>query len=157
MAQFKFQLNGVLRHRGNVEHERQRVLAEAQARQVELEFQLRALDEEVRTSNEEMRRSHLTGRLDLSLMAAHRRYLTATQRRAVEIAQRIAVAQKTVEEARLAVVIAARDRKVLEKLRDKQAAVWQADVQRRELAAQDEVAMQMTYRNATSGTRGEAP
>jgi flagellar FliJ protein len=149
MAQFKFQLNGVLRHRGNVEHERQRALAEAQARQLELELKLRTLDEEVRASNEEMRRGHLTGRIDLSLMAAHRRYLGATQRRAVEIAGRIAVAQKSVEEARLALVAAARDRKVLEKLRDQQSAAWQADLQRRDLAIQDEVAMQISYRNAT--------
>src|SRR5256885_13591813 len=123
-----------------------RDLAMVQAKLAALEAQLRALDAEVRESNETMRRDHLVGRIDLDLLAAHRRYLGATQRRAMEIAREMAAAQKSMDEARAALAAAARDRKVLEKLREKQQSAWQADVNRREAAALDEVTTQMAHR-----------
>jgi flagellar FliJ protein len=146
MAQFLFKLAPVLRHRKNVEHERQRDVAVIQARLNELESQLRALDADVQRSNEHMRQNHLVGRIAPDLLAAHRRYLGATQRRALEIAQQMANVQRSLDEARLALAAAARDRKILEKLQDKQRASWQAEGDRREGNALDEVAMQMAHR-----------
>lgn len=146
MPRFTFKLDPVLRHRVNVEQQRQRDLAIVQARMAELEAQLRALDAEVKQSNDVMRQNHLVGRIDPSLLAAHRRYLSATQRRALEIAQQMAAVQRSMDEARLALAAAARDRKILEKLRERQLAGWQAEAARRENLALDEVAMQMSYR-----------
>jgi flagellar export protein FliJ len=146
MAQFIFHLEGVLRHRKNIEHEKQRELAVVQAKMTALELQLRALDAEVKSSNDDVRQNQLTGRLDLSFLAAHRRYLASTQRRAIELAQQMAVVQRQLDLARQAVASAARDRKVLEKLRENQHAVWRDELKRKELAEQDEAAMQMSYR-----------
>ena len=146
MARFVFKLETVLRHRENVERQRMRDLALVQAKMTALESQLRALDAEVKESNETMRRNHLVGRIDLDLLAAHRRYLGATQRRALEIAREMVAVQKSMDEARSFLAAAARDRKVLEKLREKQQAAWQAQMNHREATALDEVTTQMSHR-----------
>lgn len=146
MAQFKFSLEGVLRHRRNIEHEKQRDLALVQVKLTALELQLRSLYAEVQSSNEGVRQNHLIGLLDISFLAAHRRYLAATQKRAMEIVQQMAVVQRQVEAARQVLADAARERKVLEKLREKQEAVWREELRRKESAEQDEAAMQMSYR-----------
>lgn len=146
MAQFSFSLEGVLRHRRNIEHGKQRDVAIVQAKMTALEMQLHSLDAEVKTSNDSVRQNHLTGVLDLSFLAAHRRYLASTQKRAIEIAQQMAVVQRQLDAARKILADAARERKVLEKLREKQEEVWRAELRRKEAAEQDEVAMQMSYR-----------
>jgi flagellar FliJ protein len=148
MAQFIFKLDGVLRHRKNIEHERQRELAIVQKAMTALEQQLQALDTEVKTSNDGVRQKHLTGPLDLTFLAAHRRYLAATHRRAMEIANQMAVVQRQVDAARQALADAARDRKILEKLRENQQEVWRLSLKHREMAEQDEITMQMSYRKA---------
>src|SRR5437016_13649571 len=146
MARFVFQLEGVLRHRMNVEHYRQRDLALAQAQMAPLEAQLAALDAQMQTSNADVRENRLTGRIDLNFLTAHRRYLGATQRRAMEIAEKMAAVQRKIDKARQALIDAARDRAVLEKLREKQETAWQIEIDRKEAAALEEVTTQMTYR-----------
>ncbi len=66
MAQFKFKLAAVLRHRESVEKERQRDYALALARQKEIEDQLKALDQTMQATNDDVRQNHLVGRLDVS-------------------------------------------------------------------------------------------
>jgi flagellar export protein FliJ len=146
MAHFIFKLDGVLRHRKNIEHERQRELAVVRTRMTLLEQQLAALDAEVKASNDGVREKHLTGPLDLTFLAAHRRYLAATHRRALELAQKMAGVQRQVDAARQALAEAARDRKVLEKLRENQQEIWRQSLKQREMAEQDEITMQMSYR-----------
>ena len=147
MAQFIFKLDGVLRHRKNLERERQRDLAVVQAKMTELETKLRGLDADVQASNDAMRRDHLTGRIDPGYLTAHRRYLGAAQKTAVEIARQMAVVQRQLDTARQALADAARDRKVLEKLKENQRLAWNAEMNQKQMAEQDEIAMQMSFRN----------
>ncbi len=146
MAQFVFKLEGVLRHRKNLEQARQRTLAEVQAQLSQLEAQLRALDAQVQATNDDVRQNRLIGKVDVNFLTAHRRFLMATQRRAMEIAQNMGLVQLKLDEARRALAEAAKERKVLEKLRERKHQAWQAELNRKEAAALDEVAMQMSYR-----------
>lgn len=146
MAQFTFQLEGVLRHRRNIEHEKQRALALVQARLTALETQLRAMDAEVLASNDSVRQNNLTGLIDPGFLAAHRRYLAATQRKAIEIAQQMGLVQVQLNAAREVLAEAARDRKILEKLREQKYETWQQELHRKQVAEQDEAAMQLSYR-----------
>ena len=148
MAQFVFQLEGVLRHRKNIEHEKQRALAVVQAKMTALETQLRALDAEVQASNAGVRQNNLIGRIDMGFLAAHRRYLAATQRQAMEIAQRMGAMKVQVEAARQLVAEAAIERKMLEKLREHKQDAWREELRRKEMAEQDEAAMQLSYRKS---------
>lgn len=153
MARFIFKLEGVLRYRENVEQQRQRDVAVIQAQMTALEAELRALDAEVQNVNNEARQHHLGGKLDMGFLTAHRRFLGSAQRQAIEIAQRMAGVRLKLDAARQALADAARDRKVLEKLKERQLEAWQADLARKEAAALDEVGMQISVRKLMEGQR----
>ena len=154
MAKFVFKLAGVLKQRLHVERQRQRDLAERQGHLTSLQQELRQLNERVQSTNDDVRSNHLTGALDMSFLAAHRRFLAAMQRGAVEIVQRMAVAQKQVDEALAALAEAAKQRKAIEKLREKQFERWRAEQDRKETAELDEVAMQISYHDMTQDAEG---
>ena len=154
MARFVFKLAGVLKQRLHVERQRQRDLAERQAHLASLQQQLKQLNERVQATNDDVRNNHLTGSLDMSFLAAHRRFLATMQRGAVEIVQRMAVAQRQVDEALAALAEAAKQRKAIEKLREKQFERWRAEQDRKEVAELDEVAMQISYHDMTHDAEG---
>jgi flagellar FliJ protein len=145
MAKFAFKLEGVLRHRKQVEEQRQRDLAVVQAMLTELEAELRGLDGVVRESLADLRENRLVGRLDMHFIGAHRRFMLATQRKAAGLIERMAGVQREVEAARKLLVEAATQRKVIEKLREKQLERWKAELARKEMAEQDEVNVRMGY------------
>jgi flagellar FliJ protein len=155
MATFVFRLAGVLKQRLHAERQRQRELAERQAHLASLQQRLKELNDRVKQTNDDVRDKHLTGPLDMSFLAAHRRFLAAMQRGAVEIAQRMALAQKQVNEALAQLAEASKRRKIIEKLREKQFERWKAEQDRKEVAELDEVAMQMSHHNFARGMDGE--
>ena len=145
MAKFVFKLEGVLRQRKHVEREKQRELAIKQRQLVELQGYLQQLQQTVNGANNDVRLNRLTGRLDMGFLAAHRRFLTGMQRQAMGVVQKIALAE------------AAKQRKVIEKLRERQLARWKAEQSRRELAELDEIGMQLAYQDLTMGESGREP
>lgn len=146
MARFVFQLEGVLRHRERTEKERQRDLAVAQAEMMRLEGELTGLNQQVRQSTADVRDNHLVGRLDMGYLAAHRRYMLGMRRKALELAQKMAAQQRQVDDARQALAEASKQRKVMEKLKERQQQRWAAAMTLREDRALDELATQMSYR-----------
>lgn len=144
MARFVFKLEGVLRHRQFVERQRQRELADLQSQMNTLHNALRDLDQRAQANVDDLRRNHLVGRLDLNYLATHRRYMLAVQQQAMELARQMAVLQRQIDQARAALAEAARQRKVIEKLRERQWERWKADQDRSEMNQLDEVGMQMS-------------
>src|SRR3954467_15299926 len=120
MPQFRFKLKSVLRHREIIEQSKQRDYALALGKLKELQDQLAALNLSMQTTNDDIRQNHLVGRLDVSFITAHRRFLMGMQRKAIEVVSAIAAAQKQADVARIALAEAAKQRKILEKLRDTQ-------------------------------------
>jgi flagellar export protein FliJ len=155
MAQFKFKLAAVLRHRASVEKERQRDYALALARQKEIEDQLKALDQSMRATNDDVRQNHLVGRLDVSFITAHRRFLLGMRQKASALAAALAKAQKETEAARVVMAEAAKRRMVLEKLRETQEGRWREEMGRKEMMALDEVAMQIAFGQTAGGHKSE--
>ena len=145
MAHFHFKLQSVLRHRTTIEQEKQRLYAHALAAYKELEDQLKSLNQSMQTSNDDVRQNHLVGRLDIGFITAHRRFLLGMQRKAIELAAAMARAQQLVDAARMNLAEAAKQRKILEKLRETQEQRWKEELSRKETIAADEVAMQLTY------------
>src|SRR4051812_30142211 len=107
MARFEFKLEGVLRQRKQAEQDRQRILAGKQRALVEVQQALQRIQESVDLTNEDVRKNHLIGRLNMEFIAAHRRFLTGMQRQGMAAMQRIALAQRGVDEARLELAEAA--------------------------------------------------
>jgi flagellar FliJ protein len=145
MAKFVFKLDGVLKHRTNIEHQRKRELAFVQAQMTALDGELRALDSSVRASVEDLRTNRLLGKIDLSFLAAHRRYSIAMQRKAMGIAEKMAAIQQHVDRARRNLSEASKQRKILEKLRERLLARWTEAIERRDVAEMDEIAMQLGH------------
>lgn len=154
MARFVFRLESVLRQRRWDEQQLQRDLALRQAHLSELQRRLQHLNQQVQTANQDMRDNRLTGRLDLGFLTAHRRFLAAMQRGAIEIMRRMTIATRQVSEAQAAVAEAAKRRKTLEKLREKKFARWRAEQSRREVMRLDEVGMQLAYQDLGRNLEG---
>lgn len=149
MAKFVFKLDGVLKQRKHEERERLREASQRQAVVTEIESSLRRLHESVSGSNDDVRTNRLTGKLDMNFLGAHRRFLFAMQRRAIELAQKMAYAQKQLQEAQSLLAEAAKRRKTIEKLRENQFARWRAEQGRKEQLQLDEAGMQIAFQNIT--------
>lgn len=150
MAQFKFSLQTVLRQRELVEQDRQRALATVLRIYTEMEQQLQQMDQTVQAATQDLRDKHLIGPISVEYLAAHRRFTLAMQRRALEHAGRMAEVKKKVDIARAALIEAAKQRKAMEKLRERRQEDWSEDQNRRESAANDEVAQQIGARMTQS-------
>lgn len=149
MAKFVFKLEGVLRQRKQIEQEQQRQLALKLKAMVELQQELQQLQSSLETANQDMRQNRLVGRLDMGFLAAHRRFLTGMQRQAIGIVQKLALAQRAVDEARAELAEAAKGRKIIEKLRERQLERWRAEQAAKEQAEMNEIGMQLAYQNLT--------
>lgn len=147
MAQYRFKLHAVLKHRTHIEQMRQREVAVAMAQVTRLQDELRRMNQELTDASESVRKNNMTGRLDLTFLAAHRRYLAAMQRKGMALVQRIAYAQKIADEARTRLSDAARDKKIIEKLKERGLQRWQQEQAAKEMAMMDEVANRLSYEN----------
>jgi flagellar FliJ protein len=157
MPKFVFQFAAVLRHRLHAEQERQRELAAAQSEMTRLRAELKALNEALQASASEMKSGHLTGTIDVNYLAAHRRYTVAMQRAGLVLVQDMARQQRKVDDAQRLLAEAAKERKVLEKLEERQRERWAAEVRRKELAELDEVGMQLANRQAARAAESAGP
>lgn len=145
MAKFHFPLDGVLRHREMVEQEKHRAFSVARAEKEKIQVEVRALDEAVRRALADLRANHLTGPLDLAFLAAHRRFMLSMQRQGLTLLERLQEAQKKADAAQVELAEAAKQKKLLEKLRERQQTRWAEATEKKELADLDEVAMQMSF------------
>src|SRR5436853_5251925 len=117
MSKFVFRLEPVLKQRKREEQEKQRELAVRELVVVNLQIELKRLDDTLKGASEDLRQNHLTGAIDMSFLVAHRRFLLSMQRQGVGIAQKIVAAQVHVDDARRKLSEAAKQRKVIERLR----------------------------------------
>lgn len=143
MAQFKFKLAAVLRHREMIEEQKQRELGNVQAEMSKMQAELRALDATAQEVSDDVRNNRLTGKLDMTFLAAHRRYVLAIQRQAMALAERMAKQQLLVDAARKELAEAAKERKIIDKLKERQHERWKSEVAQKELEALSEVNMQL--------------
>ena len=145
MARFVFKLETVLRHRERIEQERQRELAVVQAELTRLQAAVRGIEDEMQRSTADVRDNHLVGKLNMAYLAAHRRYMLGMQRKGMDLVEQVNAQQQKVNEARAALAEASKQKKILEKLRERQQAAWSADLARSDAGAADELATQMSY------------
>ena len=156
MPRFKFQLEGVLEHRKNLEEEKQRALAGLLAEMQRLKNDLAELDQSARVAVADLRENRLTGQLDLSYLAAHRRFTGSVQRKALALVQKMALVQREIDQARAALAEAAKQRKIIEKLRERQLERWTSQQHRQEMDELDDIGMQLAFRQLGEAQSNEA-
>jgi flagellar protein FliJ len=147
MARFKFRLEPLLVARRREERDCQRALAACRAVVVDIELQIAVANTQIRESMDRVRAMHLSGKLDLSFVAAHRRFVAAMQRRGIAWAQKLVEAQAKVAEAQAKLVEAAKRRKAIEKLRERHLQRWQLEQERRQNLELDEISMRIAFEN----------
>lgn len=154
MARFTFNLQTVLDEREREEQLCQKSLGEAALRKQKLDDELAVLERQIVENNESMRDNHLVGKLNVNILTSHRRYLIATRQQVIGLAQRIAAARLEVEQARRKLNEAAKNRKAIEVLRDRQKARWSAEQERKERAIADDASMQIAFDNLVTFAAG---
>jgi flagellar FliJ protein len=146
MARFVFKLEALLEQRRREEQQCQRALAERAAAVNAAEEAIRIANESIVTGQDDVRR-HLMGSLDMGFLTAHRRFMVAIQRQIAELMTKLAAARNNLEQARVQLAEAAKRRKAIEKLRERQFDRWRADQARREAALADEIGSQLAFGN----------
>jgi flagellar export protein FliJ len=139
MAHFVFKLEGVLEQRRTVERQRQRDVAEAQRDVMRLERELHDATIAAAEGSIELR-----GPIDARLLLAQARFESAMRAKVQALKEQVEAARLALSNAQAALTEAAKQRKVLEKLRENQGAAWAQRQRRREAQASDEVAQRMT-------------
>ena len=155
-AKFRFPLQSVLDHRQRIENQRRRELAEVEARRQACYDSLRSMQQSILGARHGLG-SGLRGRVDMAQVSGFARYSMEARAEAQQIVQRLAVIERDVERAREQLADAARQRKALELLRDKQLAEWHQRQDRREAAELDEIGMQLYVRQQQSRRAGSEP
>src|SRR5688572_17014012 len=141
MPRFTFKLEGVLEQRKHAELQRQRDVATAQQALLKLQAGLDALAAVSRRSAADLR----SGRLSAAALAAHQRFVLSMRHKATTLKERQADAKRELSNAQVALTEAAKQRKVMEKLREREQAKWAESQRRRDAADADEVARQIRH------------
>lgn len=153
MQPFKFPLAAVLRQRELEERLAHKAVAEKLEVVREIEGELRQLQHTSEEAGQWLREGRLQGPINLQTLAAHRRYVNSVAVVGREQMQRLVIARQAAEETRKHLAEAAKRRKAVEKLRDKQEAEWRKSRARREAKLADESATQRSY-DALTGRSG---
>ncbi len=139
MARFTFKLEAVLEQRKGVERQRQRDVATAQHALLKLQAEIDALAAVSRSSAIELR----SGRLSAAALAAHQRFILSMRHKAKSLKQQHADAERELNDAQVALTEAAKQRKVMEKLREREHAKWADQQRRRDAQEADDIARQI--------------
>jgi flagellar protein FliJ len=146
MTAFKFRLETLLRLRVAERDQRRNDLAKALRAEEMLRAEDQALAQKQAATAEESRRLKLPGSADVdALLQTHRFELALTTQRRT-LASQIVQVQAEAERRRLALVEADRQVRVLEKLRERQAAAHRREAERLDVKQFDELAAQAFVR-----------
>lgn len=150
MKKFVFTLQPVLDQRQRVEDEKQQIVAQRRRALDDAEAELNRLNQEFRSSSQRLRTEHQTlSAEDLRLHYAHLSFLDRTI-----VAQIAVVAERrlSLDRARADLLAASKERKVVEKLKDRRHEAYAAEAARLEQNALDDSNARRHGRIARGGT-----
>jgi flagellar protein FliJ len=151
MARFEFRLEALLTHRAQIEKDKQRRLAQVQ-QQIQLVLRkIQDAETRIREENRSLGAQELTGKLDMQYIAHEKRFVGALTMRIALARQEVAALEVTMAAARKELLAAARARKVIEKLKERQRARWRQEQERKEAANMDEIGTQLAVRAGSEG------
>jgi flagellar protein FliJ len=149
MPRFHFKLDALLTHRRQIEKEKQRRVAQVQQEIQIVRRHIQDAQSLIHAQNQTLGAKELTGRLDMQYIAHEKRFVGALTVRIVLALQKLAGLEQALASARAELLAAARDRKVIEKLREKQYTRWRLELERKEAAVIDEIGTQLAVRRGS--------
>lgn len=158
MAQprFHFRLEPLLELRKQAEKEQQRKVAVIQQEINTLMGRIRQAEEMIQQEDHALASKSLTGVLDMSYIAQEKRYVGNLRVLILTTLRDLQAVEYKMVSARAELLLAAKARKVIEKLRQRQLERWQAEQARVENAQLDEMGTQLVLRKmAEAATAAE--
>lgn len=138
MRRFAFSLQKVLEHRQRLEEQAFRAFSETQRRVYQEREQLAHL---MTLRTQCLRQSFRGHRLAVQMLDVEQTYLSVLEQRLEAQRQRVAQAEALLDERRRALIEAQRERKVLERLREKHYEQWRQEFLRMEQQVLDDLAI----------------
>ncbi len=148
---FRFRAEAVLRLREQREQAAQRKLAEAQGQVGRIESAIADLRADLARQDQLVREGVLTGRVDVQYMSLYRRHAMTLHRALIGQAGLLREATAALRVARAELVSAARERKVLQTLRDRQHAEHLTALRHAEQFASDDMTTTRYARQLAEG------
>lgn len=155
-ARFIFSLEPLLDLRKQVEKEHQRKVAVIQQEINVLVSKIHETERSIKEQNHALSSQQLTGQLDLAYIANEKRYVGTLQMLIVQTLQKLAMVERQMAGAKAALLAAARDRKVIEKLRERHYQRWLEEQNRKEAAELDEIGTQLALRQGQASEAAES-
>ncbi len=155
VAKFHFPLEALLTHRLHVEKEKQLKLAQVQAEIQQLTQQIHDTHARISAENRALSANQLTGTLDMQYISYEKRYVGNLHVRIILAMQKLAALESKLAAARAELLVAAKDRRVIEKLKEKQHQRWKDAQDRKEAALMDEIGTQLSLRHAAESAERE--
>jgi flagellar FliJ protein len=146
VARFEFRLEALLQHREQVEKEKQRKLAAVGQQMQAVVRHITETQNRIAEENRTLGTRELTGKLDMQYIATEKRFVGNLHLRIALAMDRLRELEKQHAAAKLELLRAATERKVIEKLKEKQLAAWRLDLERRDAAQTDEIGIQLAAR-----------
>lgn len=109
--------------------------------------QIREAQTRIVLENRKLTGEKLVGKLDMAYIAHEKRYVGNLHMQIAFMMQKLVGIEERIAAARVELLAAAKARKVIEKLREKQLARWREEQDRKEAAAMDEIGTQIALRN----------
>lgn len=148
MKQFRFRLQPLLRLRKQQEDQKKRVVGALLTQIHDLQRQALELAEAIKTEGEKLKQQYLQGNVDLNWVSHYRGFVTSVQRAITERIQTVTKIQNNLHQARRELTEAAKQTKILEKLKERQQKQYEREWQRKENRQLDEIGSNVFMRSS---------
>jgi len=150
MKKFSFRLQPVLKLREQQEEQKKRAVGILQNEIAEQQRQALAMAQMVKEQGQILKHNFSQGKVDVNWISYYQCYVSNMQRNIAEKINNVAQVQKKLIKARAELAEAAKQTKIIEKLKEKRKQRYDKQLQRRETLEQDELANNMFYRRESS-------
>ncbi|MBN1436468.1 MAG: flagellar export protein FliJ [Sedimentisphaerales bacterium] len=150
MKKFEFRLQTLLKLREQVEGQKKRVVAELVQQINQQQQEALELNAAMREQGEILKKQRASGQIDVSWFGNYRSYVTHIQQAIQQRVQNVKEIQKQLMIARHELAEAAKETKVLEKLKQKRRERYDYELQLAEAREQDEISKNIFLRKTVS-------
>ena len=140
MKKFRFRLQKVMEFKEDLEKQRMLVLGEAKKRVQIEEEKLRNLQHQDRECRNRVSKKGMENRISPVEMNLHYRYLKGLEDRMELQGDRIKKAEEEAEKKRQDLLVVTKERKILEKLKEKRLAIYTSELSKKEQFLLDDLA-----------------
>jgi flagellar FliJ protein len=151
MKKFAYRLEPLLKMKAHIEKERQKDHAVARGKALEQKRSLEKIDAE-RAGTLDRQRDEMSGKMSVAELLIYSRYLLKLKKDTLTGGEMLKVLERNVEAKRRALVEATKQKKVYEKLKERQQKRHQQMVQAQETKEADEIAI-MSYQQQQRARR----